>query len=246
MATLVQYNLTSDFNPTTQDAAVTGSTITNESLATFTRGNAGYASDPVSSAGPASGATSAALARTNNSDFYFSITPISGKKFSLTNLTINMARGGAATPRGYDIRSSIDSYAASLGTADLATQRTTWTAVDINLTGSEFQNLTGSITFKIYVYAPSTANVIDWDALTVNGTPADTGTIEQEGYRWRNDDGSEITATWVAAQDTTMIAPTLVNRRCRFITNFTNTPTGFAPQFEFRKVGDSTWTVLAP
>lgn len=42
-------------------------------------------------------------------------------------------------------------------------------------------------------------------------------TFEQEGYRWRNDDGSETTATWAAAQDSDLTAALGTNVRLRTI-----------------------------
>ena len=58
-------------------------------------------------------------------------------------------RGGGSTPRGYDVRSSVDNFAATLGTADVPTARPAFTAVSIDLSGSAFQNL-AAITFKIF------------------------------------------------------------------------------------------------
>jgi hypothetical protein len=244
MAVLLQYNLTSDFAPSTTAANINGGTATSNLLSSFTRGAAGYASDSVSSAGPATNATSAATAITNGSYFFVTITPAAGFSMSLTTLTINMARGGSATPRGYDIRSSIDSFAASLGTADLLTQRTTWTAVSIDLSAAGFQNVITSITFNIYVYAPSTVNVIDWDDLIINGTTATAGTVEQEGFRFRNDDGSETTATWLAAQDTNITQPKTTNTRLRVALNSTLNRGSETYRLEYRAVGGSTWTVI--
>jgi hypothetical protein len=66
-------------------------------------------------------------------------------------------------------------------------------------------------------------------------------TREQEGYRWRNDDGSETTATWVAAQDTdiTFSANTVV--RLRILTNVTGDAPSEAVRLQARKVGETDW-----
>lgn len=247
MAVLLQYNLTSGFAPSTTASGVVGGTVTSASLTGFTNGNAGYSSDAVSSAYPASGATSASTAISTSSYFYVSISPIAGKQFSLTNLTIDMARGGAATPRGYDIRSSADSFATTLGTANLTAQRPTFQTITIDLSGASFQNVTGTtnITFNFYVYAPSTSNTIDWDNLTINGTISDSGTLEQEGYRWRYDDGTETTATWIAAQDTNITRQTATNTRLRILANATLLPGAQLPQLEYRVAGSSDeWQVI--
>lgn len=241
MAVLLQYNLTSGFAPSTTASGVIGGTVTNNLLSSMTNGTAGYASDPISSAGPASGATDAATAISTGSYFFFSIAPTPGNSLSLTSLTVNMARGGAATPRGYDIRSSVDEFAATLGTANLSTQRTTWTAVTIDLSGASFQNLTSTVTFNVYIYAPSTVNVVDWDDLIVNGTVGTSGTVAQEGFRWRADDGNETTATWLATQDTNIIRAKSQNTRLRVLLDSTGDRGSEQFQLEYRKVGDTTW-----
>ena len=243
---LQQFNLTSSTTASTTAAGITPGAVTDTSgsLTSFTRGTNGYASDSVISAAPASGATSAGTAITTNSYFFATITPLSGKKMSLTSLTINMSKGGTSTPRGYDIRSSVDDYAASLGTANLATTRPTWTGVTIDLSGASFQNVSSPITFRVYVYAPNTGNVVDWDDLVINGTVSDTGTVEQEGYRFRSDNGSETTATWLAVQDTDIIQPTLTNTRLRFVLNSTLDRGAEDFQLEVRPVGGSTFTVI--
>jgi len=246
MAVLLQYNATTDLAPSTTASGVSGATLTNNLLTSFIRGNAGgYSSEPVVGAAPASGSTTSATAVSTDSYFNFTITPASGKKISLTTLTFNVSRGGASTPRGYVVRSSADSYAANLATADVATQRFTFTAVSVDLSGSSFQNSTSSISFRIYVYAPSTVNFLDIDDIIVNGTVADSGTIEQEGFRFRSDDGTETTATWLAAQDTNITQPTLTNTRLRVILNTTLDRPSEAYQLEYREVGGTTWTVIA-
>lgn len=172
---LVEYDFTaSSFAATTTTTGVSGSNVTDGSVSTPTSaGNNGYASDPVISISPALGATTTETAVSTNSYIQFTLTPNAGKRVSLTTLTFNAARGGAATPRGYDVRSSVDGYAATLGTADLSTQRPTFTPVSIDLSGANFQNQTSAITFRIYVYAPSTANVIDIDSISINGAVLD-------------------------------------------------------------------------
>ena len=246
MAVLLAFTLEDSFDPTTVDASIVGAIVTNNLLTSLTRGPvAGYPTD-VASAGPASGATSAALAVTTGSYFYISLTPISGKNMSLTNMTFNAARGGAATPRGYQVRSSADDFASSLGGADLLTQRPDFTPVTIDLSGAAFQNVTGTITFNIYIYGPSTTTVVDWDDLVINGTIANAGTVDQEGFRWRADDGSQTTATWLAAQDTDIIRPVSTNTRIRFLLNSTLDRGAEGYQLEYREVGSGdAWEVIA-
>ena len=247
MTVLLQFNLTSDFVASTTASGITTGAVTDQSgsLTSFTRGGAGYSSDSVSSAGPASGAVDAASAVTTNSYFFTTINPLSGKQISLTTLTINMARGGTAAPRGYAVRSSADSFAANLQTANFTAQRPTFEAISVDLSGASFQNVAGPISFRIYVYAPSTVNVIDWDDLTINGTVADSGTVEQEGFRFRSDDGSESAATWFAAQDTNIVQEKNINMRLRVLLNSTLDRGSEQYRLEFREVGGTTWIPLA-
>jgi len=66
-------------------------------------------------------------------------------------------------------------------------------------------------------------------------------TLEQEGFRVRNDDGSEITATWQAAQDTNVNIRLDTNTRLRVLINATGNPATKQYQLEYRKVGDTVW-----
>jgi hypothetical protein len=76
--------------------------------------------------------------------------------------------------------------------------------------------------------------------------PAGAGvTLEQEGYRWRNDDGAEDAATWAASQDAGLTASVGQNKRLRVLVNATNDPASTQYQLEWRKQGDSTWRVVA-
>lgn len=247
MAVLLQFN-GSSLAPSTVATNVTGGSLridTPSTMDSITAGNLTYASDPAYAVLPDSTATSAATSVTNECYVVFSITPASGYSLSLTTLTFNAARGGTGTPRGYDVRSSADAYAATLGTADLATVRPTFTAVSINLSAAAFQNVAGTLTFRIYAYAPSNVNSIDFDDFVINGTVAASGTVEQEGFIFRNDNGTQITATALAAQDVNIIQPKATNTRLRVLLNSTLDRGTEQFRLEYRKVGDSTWEVMS-
>lgn len=51
---------------------------------------------------------------------------------------------------------------------------------------------------------------------------ATVAVFDQEGYRWRDDDGSEAAATWLASQDTDVTRAFNLNTRLRVIVNTTN------------------------
>lgn len=186
-AVLLQYDFTGSSGAPTVQSGATGSTIANDqAMPTFEFSSNGYATDPELRAGPQTGATSIATAVSGNSYTSITITPDPGKTMSLTSLTFKVARGGASTPRGWGIRSSVDSYAANVATADAVTQRPTWDDITVDLSAAEFQNLTSAVTFRFYIYAPSNANTIEADDITFNGTSvssASTRVIRLFGIR---------------------------------------------------------------
>lgn len=65
--------------------------------------------------------------------------------------------------------------------------------------------------------------------------------LDQEGFRWRNDDGSEATATWKAAQDTNVTVNPDETARLRFIVNATGDPANAQYKLQYRKVGAASW-----
>ena len=85
---------------------------------------------------------------------------------------------------------------------------------------------------------------------TLSGTPSSTpsaspspGTyLAQEGYRWRNDNGSETTATWRQVQDTADTVTRLTNIRLRLVVNATGDPINQTFTLQYKKVGDVAWT----
>lgn len=65
-----------------------------------------------------------------------------------------------------------------------------------------------------------------------------TGTIDQSGYQWRNDDGGEAAATDAEAEDTAHTFPKETNRRLRVQLNATDDPGAIQPQLEYKEAGD--------
>ncbi len=74
-------------------------------------------------------------------------------------------------------------------------------------------------------------------AIGASSTPV----LEQEGFRFRNDDGSESAATWRQTQDTDDSVAVSTTIRLRVLINATNDPAAGHYQLEYRKVGDDTW-----
>lgn len=89
------------------------------------------------------------------------------------------------------------------------------------------------------------AGTIDYTAAHV-AVLLDSGggaaTLTQEGFRFRNDDGSESAATWAAAQDAGATAATGTTVRVRVLVDATGDPAATQYQLETKLSTDSTWT----
>jgi hypothetical protein len=75
-------------------------------------------------------------------------------------------------------------------------------------------------------------------AVEVLGVPAPS---DQYGFRARNDDGSETTATWKAAQDAPFTMTPDETFRLRIGVNTTGDPDSTQYKLQYRKVGASSW-----
>jgi hypothetical protein len=116
------------------------------------------------------------------------------------------------------------------------------TSINIDTAGATFANAGQSIT---YPNLPATISVppsADF-ALKEMAVWADgvIPTVEQEGYRWRADDGDEDAATWLASQDSNITRATALNTRLRLLLNATNDPASTAYRLEYKLSTDSTY-----
>lgn len=150
---------TADPNVTAGNVNFTGSSATQFTLANVLAINA------------ATGANNAATAVSNNSYYQFEVTPVAGATMNLSSLNFQGASATSAPSNGYVIRSSTDSYTTNLQTAGFTTQYATFANYSVSLTGSEFQNLTTGISFRIYTYMNAGSNpAAGYDNLTLTGT----------------------------------------------------------------------------
>lgn len=69
-------------------------------------------------------------------------------------------------------------------------------------------------------------------------------TLDQEGFRFRNDDGSETTATWAASQDTNHTAPLSTNLRLRVLVDAENDPASAAYTLRYQKNGSGGYVAV--
>jgi hypothetical protein len=137
-------------------------------------------------------------ALTNNKFFQFVISATTGADVDLSSLTLNVARGGGGTPRGFFVETSADNFATALPATgspaftanavnpignDVNTVRPNYSVATVDLSGASFQNiqnLIGSaLTVRIYAYSPAAGSSVDFDDITVNGTATvpEPGTI---------------------------------------------------------------------
>jgi hypothetical protein len=168
------------FAPTTRNANaavtnITSGSATNVLIETVGESvGATYPSSPflrVATAGTASPDDATALA--NNTYWTVTITPNAGFQLNLTSLVFDEARGGGSMPRGWSLYNSIDGFALAnrLATnASVQTQRPTFGPATVNLNLPRFQNLTGPITFRMYVFTPGTGQSVEFDNMVLNGT----------------------------------------------------------------------------
>jgi hypothetical protein len=116
-------------------------------------------------------ATDPSQAVANNQFFQFNIAPDAGMELDMSSITFDAARGGASTPRGWVVRSSLDGFASDIGTDVVPSQNPNLTAFGIDLSGlSLFQNVTSQVTFRIYGYAPTTGVGMFYDNIAVHGS----------------------------------------------------------------------------
>lgn len=129
----------------------------------------GFASDSVLQVS-AAGTSTPELSIANDAYFSFTVTPDAMMTVDLETLSFSAARGGGSTDRGYEIRSSVDNFATTLGLEDnIPTVRPTLTPATIDL-GAEFSNLTTATEFRVYIFAPNGGNTIEFEDIALHGT----------------------------------------------------------------------------
>lgn len=80
-----------------------------------------------------------------------------------------------------------------------------------------------------------------WLALASVVFRSGTSEIEQEGFRWRDDDGSESSASWLQLQDVNIVRAASTTTRLRTLLNATDDPATAQYQLEYKKSTDSTY-----
>jgi hypothetical protein len=84
------------------------------------------------------------------------------------------------------------------------------------------------------------------DCGVYDSDPTPTPTLEQEGFRFRLDDGNETGASWLATQDANISRDKNLNTRLRVLLNATGDLSSTQYQLEYKKSTDSTFVKVEP
>lgn len=71
-----------------------------------------------------------------------------------------------------------------------------------------------------------------------------TATLDQKSFRWRNDDGTESSATWAATQEADFMAPAGSQKRLRMVLDGSGDPAAANYLLEGKKSTDGTWVKI--
>lgn len=98
------------------------------------------------------GAQTLAAAILNEQYFEFELAPIDGMRVKLESFSLEAARGGASTPRGWGLYSSLDGFSTLLGGAEIPSVQPdfTWFPIDLDA----FPEFDQAVILRIYAYGP--------------------------------------------------------------------------------------------
>ena len=114
-------------------------------------------------------------AHTAGDYFLITITPAAGYQINLTSITMDFAASYNTQPRGFGIRTSVDTFGAAVGSVTEAANTGTASVFvnrEVDLSGASLQGITGPVTLRITVFdnASVSSNSDRFDNITVNGT----------------------------------------------------------------------------
>lgn len=112
------------------------------------------------------------------------------------------------------------------------------------IVNNSFQDASHAANFSREQYHPyESSTAASEPQLVINYTAAPAA-IDQEGYRFRNDDGSESAATWAASQDTNVTKPTGTTLRLRMLLNSPEDPGSQQYRLDYKKSTDSVYVAV--
>lgn len=113
-----------------------------------------------------------------------------------------------------------------------------WVAKSVNLdaqAGGPYDNADLQLRFRVHVSDSGSAFQNDFALDNIVITGADRNAYEQEGFRFRNDDGNEANATWRQNQDVDDTAGIAQNVRLRILTDATGDPGAEAATLQYKR-----------
>jgi hypothetical protein len=194
---------------------------------------------------------------------------------SIASATINLSADSIAGSPVIQAKGDLQTNAPVFSISDLPTGvnsvgTVTWTptatgTADINVTGAVqaivnqtgwsssnamrfalVESATGGGGRYIYIGAQAAHSEGYLANLRIVWTSAPTTTLEQEGFRWRNDDDSESAASWRQNQDVNDGLGAGAKARLRALINATGDPAAKQYQLEGRVKGVGAWRKLEP
>lgn len=149
---------------------------------------------------------------------------------------IKTSAGAYETDASWTVLSGSTTIAA--GTETTITRFITDDQVEID----DYFDGSNKIVWAVYQSTSALTLSVDYVKMDVTYTP-----VQQEGYRFRADDGNETAATWVAAQDTAITRASATNTRLRTLVNSTGAadPDTSQYQLEYKRSSDSTYYPIA-
>lgn len=122
--------------------------------------------------------------------FQFTVSGDSGL-ISITNLSLQAARGGTSTPRSFAIRSSLDNYGSNIVNTAIATVRPNWTNISLPL---NFENQV-SVTFRFYPFALA---AVEFDNIRVTGFVIADPTTHASNVAFSDVTATSMTVSWTS------------------------------------------------
>jgi hypothetical protein len=114
-------------------------------------------------------ANSLAAAVLNEQYFELELAPDAGLRMRLASFSLEAARGGNSTPRGWGLFSSFDGFTASLGGGQIPSIQPDFTAFPVDL--SDLPEFDTAVILRIYAYGPLVPGTgVFFDNIAVFGT----------------------------------------------------------------------------
>jgi len=206
------YQMGSAVVTTASDEITAGNLSNPQSISTFDTNYTGSTTtDPILLTKPLNtSATSHDTAIAQGSYFTITLTPDEGKVLNFDSLSFNACRGGSGTPRGWILRSSIDSYAADIDESVLSTVLPTFESFSVDLTAAAYQGIASAITFRIYMYAPTAYNLCFDDILFIGTSEnATTPSVSPSGSPSISPSGSPSISPSVSPSGSPSVSPSI-------------------------------------